>query len=162
MLPAEIAALRLANQHISTGGAAGAAEAVAALGALQSQDYTNALWSIGLRTTGATEAAVERAIARREIVRTWPMRGTLHFVAAADARWMLALLTPRGIAGTRQRCIELELDETVFKRCRKISPKSLSGGRQMTRESLLAHLDQQGISTADGRSYHIPFRLAQE
>lgn len=35
----------------------------------------------------------------RTIVRTWPMRGTLHFVPAEDARWMLALLAPRVIAG---------------------------------------------------------------
>ncbi len=38
---------------------------------------------------------IERAVAEREIVRTWPMRGTLHFLAAADVHWMLELLTPR-------------------------------------------------------------------
>ena len=43
------------------------------------------------------------AIADRRIVRTWPMRGTLHFVAPEDVRWMLALLSPRVIARARTR-----------------------------------------------------------
>lgn len=62
-----------------------------------------ALWALGLRTEAATEAAVEQAIADRTIIRTWPMRGTLHFVAPADVRWMLALLAPGVVAGQRSR-----------------------------------------------------------
>ena len=34
-----------------------------------------------------TAAQVE-AVHAREIVRTWPMRGTRHWVPAEDARWM--------------------------------------------------------------------------
>ena len=39
------------------------------------------------------------------VVRTWPMRGTLHFVTAKDARWMTKLLAPRVIkrAAARHR-----------------------------------------------------------
>jgi DNA glycosylase AlkZ-like len=37
---------------------------------------------------GTIEAAVERGA----ILRTWPMRGTIHFMAAGDARWMVELL----------------------------------------------------------------------
>lgn len=43
------------------------------------------LWSIGLRMDAGTLAGVERAIAERRIVRSWPMRGTLHVMAAEDA-----------------------------------------------------------------------------
>ncbi len=46
----------------------------------------------------ACEAEVERAVAERSFVRTWPLRGTLHFVAAEDVRWMLELLGARTIA----------------------------------------------------------------
>ena len=67
---------------------------MSALGAMQAQDYTGALWSIGLRMPNATEAEVERAIKERKIVRSWPMRGTLHFVAATDLR--SALVHVRG------------------------------------------------------------------
>src|SRR5262245_55821442 len=91
--------LRLLQQGVTGAPFEAPSEVVARLGAVQAQDYPSALWAVGLRTRDGTRADVERAIAAREIVRTWPMRGTLHFVPAADAAWMLALLTPRIVAG---------------------------------------------------------------
>jgi hypothetical protein len=158
----EIAALRLANLQIAASRARHPGPLVAALGAVQAQDYTGALWTMGLRVPGATEAEVERAVARREVVRTWPMRGTLHFVAAADVRWMLALLTPRVILGRELRREQLELDEVVLSRCRKGIVKALEGNRQITRQRLLEVLKREKISTDDGRGYHILTHLAQE
>ena len=153
---------RLAHQHIHWGRHQTPADVVAALGAMQSQDYTSALWSIGLRLPGGTEKMVEQAVAERKIVRTWPMRGTLHFVAAADVRWLLELLTPRVLAGSVRRWEELELDVATFARCRKLFIKALSGGRQLTREALLKFLEQNGVKTGPHRGYHILWRLAQE
>ena len=57
------------------------------MGAMQAQDYGQALWAIGARTDSATLADVEDAIRAKQIVRTWPMRGTIHFVPARDAAW---------------------------------------------------------------------------
>lgn len=88
----DIAGQRLRNQHIATAALQNPADVVAWLGALQAQDYLGGLWAVGLRTRSATELDVERALADRTILRTWPMRGTLHCVAASDARWMLDLL----------------------------------------------------------------------
>lgn len=132
------------------------------LGAIQAQDFFGAKWSIGLRLNGITEVDVERAIAAKQIVRTWPMRGTLHFVAAADVHWMRALLTPRIIAGSLRRQTELELTPAVYARCEKIFIKALRGGRQVTREALAALLEKEGISATGPRSYYIFWRLAQE
>src|SRR5690349_13483093 len=95
MKAADILRLRLANQAIARARFRKPEEAVAWFGAVQAQDYLGSLWAIGLRTRDATEAGVEAAEARRAIVRTWPMRGTLHFVAADDARWITRLLAPR-------------------------------------------------------------------
>jgi hypothetical protein len=158
----EIASSRLFNQQIIRSSCRTPVEVVAKLGAMQAQDYSGALWSIGLRLTNATEAAIERAISNREIIRTWPMRGTLHFVAAADIRWMLELLTPRVIAGSAYREKRLELHETIFARCRKLFTRALSGDRQLAREAMLDLLEREGISTANNRGYHILWRLAQE
>jgi len=33
------------------------------------------------------------------------MRGTLHFVAAQDIRWMLSLFAPRNISGNKTRLV---------------------------------------------------------
>ncbi len=149
---------RIAGQKFDT-----PAEVVAWLGAMQSQDYLAALWAIGLRMRAASEAVVERAIAERRIVRTWPMRGTLHFVAAEDVRWMSALMTPRVIAGSAARIQrEYELDDAVLARCRKIVVESLQGGQALTRSALYATLDAAGIDTGKQRGIHITGRLAQE
>src|SRR5260370_16061706 len=99
---------RWANQQIARAKHRTPHEMVASLGAMQAQDYLGTLWAIGLRLPNASEADVEQAIANRTIVRTWPLRGTLHFVAAEDIRWMLELLAPRVIASGRQRQQQLE------------------------------------------------------
>jgi len=153
---------RLLNQGIASGLTGGPAGVVASMGAVQAQDYSSALWAIGLRSPGSTEQDVERVVAERKIIRTWPMRGTLHFVAADDVRWMQRLLTPRVLAGTARRVRELELDDATFAKSRKVLTRALQGGRCLTREAVLEHLEKAGISPAGGRGYHILFRLAQE
>ncbi|MBX3013681.1 MAG: winged helix DNA-binding domain-containing protein [Caldilineaceae bacterium] len=80
----DIGLTRLANQRLLDRPFPHPADVVAWLGALQAQEYLGTLWAIGLRMTAATEATVAQALAERTIVQTWPMRGTLHFVAAAD------------------------------------------------------------------------------
>jgi len=72
-------------------------EIVSWFGAMQAQDVNSVLWSLGARLPGWTIDDVNAALEKRGVLRTWPMRGTLHFVAAADVRWMLELLTPRVI-----------------------------------------------------------------
>ncbi|MFL6202792.1 MAG: winged helix DNA-binding domain-containing protein [Thermoanaerobaculia bacterium] len=155
-----IADRRLRSQRIAGTGFKHPGEVVAWLGAVQAQDYLGALWALGLRMKRATEAAVEQAIAERTIVRTWPLRGTLHFVAPADVRWMLALLTPRVIAGRKSRYRQLELDPKVFDRSRDLLVRALEGGRQVRRDALYRMLDAEGISTAGQRGIHILQRHA--
>lgn len=155
MTTLDLAHQRLYNQSITPARFEQPAEVVAWLGAIQAQDYTGALWSIGLRTQNATEAAVVQAIANRQIVRTWPMRGTLHFVAPADVRWMLRLLTPRVIANSARRYAQLELDEAIFAQSQAIFTKALAGGKQLTRVAMMEVLEGAGIATANQRGYHI-------
>ena len=154
---------RLHRQRIASGKFESPAEVVSWLGAVQAQDYLASLWAIGLRMRESTAAAVERAILERRIVRTWPMRGTLHFVAAQDVRWISSLLTPRVIAGSAARLQrEFGLDETTLARCRKIVAEILQGGKALTRSALYAALDGAGVDTAKQRGIHITGRLAQE
>jgi hypothetical protein len=155
-----IADRRLRNQRIAGAGFERPGEVVAWLGAIQAQDYLGALWALGLRMKTATEDAIEQAIAERTVVRTWPMRGTLHFVAPADVRWMLELLTPRVLAGRKARYRQLELDQKDFDRSRDLLVRALAGGRQLTRKALFEILDAKGISTAGQRGIHILQRHA--
>lgn len=153
---------RLNNQRIAGPLFTQARDVVAWLGALQAQDYTGALWSIGLRMTDATEQTIEQAIADRTIIRTWPMRGTLHFVAAQDVRWLLALLAPRVIAGSAGRYRQLELDDATITRSQTIISNALQGGKQLTREELLQQLDAAGVATTGQRGYHLLAHAAQQ
>jgi len=153
---------RLQTQRLIGPAFAGVAEAVAWFGAMQAQDYRGALWAIGQRVAGVTEADVEQALARREVVRTWPMRGTLHFVAADDARWLTRLLAPRVIRRAASRYRELGLDGAVFAKSRAILEAALAGGHALTRGELYATLACAGVSPDGQRGIHIVGQLAMQ
>ena len=158
----DITHYRLHNQAIAKAAFEQPAQVVARLGAVQAQDYAGALWSLGLRMFQATQADIERAIADRSIVRTWPMRGTLHFVAADDVRWLLRLLTPRIIRATAGRWRGLGLDDETFDRSREVISRALEGGQQLTRPEIFEELTRADISPAGQRGIHILGRLSQE
>lgn len=158
----DIATLRLANQQIANATSASPSEVVARLLAIQAQDYRGALWSIGLRLPGSTATQIERAIEARTIVRTWPMRRTLHFVAATDVRWILQLLAPRAIKGMIGRLKQFEIDDAVLSRSRKSLSKALRGGTVLTRAAMYEALVRAKISPEGQRGIHILSRLSQE
>lgn len=162
MTPSDLAGLRLYHQHLHRPRFVQPEQAVAWLGAMQGQDYTGALWSIGLRLAKATEQSVVQALVERRFVRTWLLRGTLHFVAAQDVRWLLTLLTPRLIAQSAGRYRQLELDETTFARSQELFIQVLQGGKQLTREELYLALAQANIPTTGQRGYHLLGRAAQD
>ena len=148
MIDFDLAHRRLHSQSIIPANGEPPEAIVRRLGAVQAQDYTSALWAVGLRVKTATQQTIEQALSDRKIIRTWPMRGTLHFVAPADVRWMLALLTPRIMARAGQRHRQLELDDATFARAETLFASALEGGRQLTRYEMLAVLEQDGIATA--------------
>src|SRR4029453_17722709 len=80
----DVVAQRLSNQHIAAPRVSSVSELVRWMGAVQAQDYRGGLWATGLRLAKGDASAIEDAIAARTVVRTWPIRGTLHFVPAED------------------------------------------------------------------------------
>lgn len=131
------------------------------MGALQAQAYGQMFWAIGLRTQAATLADVERAIAERHIVLTWPLRGTLHVIPAQDARWMLTVSAPRTLRAARGRMAQLELDEATIERCAALFREALMGGKRLTRPAMMALLADAGIAPTGQRGYHILWQTAQ-
>lgn len=156
-----IPATRLHNQLISLLKYKKPHDVVAWLGAVQAQDYLGSLWAIALRTNNATEKDIEQAIIRKEIIRTWPMRGTLHFVAAEDIKWMLALMTPRVLRNSAFRRKNLEIDDEVLEKSKRLCIKALQGGKQLTRLAMYQVLEAGGIHTSGQRGLHIFGHLAQ-
>lgn len=157
----DIAYQRLFNQHIGGEKFKTPEEVVRWMGAMQAQDYLQSLWAIGLRTQAATVADIEQAIADRKIIRTWPMRGTIHFVPSEDAKWMLKLAATRVLAGDRRRLQQLELDESILERSKKIFHDALQGGGRLSRPDMMKLLENAGISTRGQRGYHLLWYMAQ-
>ncbi|HEX5655737.1 MAG TPA: winged helix DNA-binding domain-containing protein [Polyangiales bacterium] len=157
----ELGRQRLMNLHVASSRCVTAAEAVGALGAMQAQDYQGALWAIGLRVPGSKLADVERAVEERTIVRSWPMRGTLHFVAAADLRWLLDLLAARVTKAVVRRQAQLELDAPTLRKVDKLLTRELAG-KTLTRDALRDAFTRAKISPDNGRLYHCLLHFALE
>ncbi|MEQ1567342.1 MAG: winged helix DNA-binding domain-containing protein [Myxococcota bacterium] len=137
------------------------AAAVARCLAIQSQDPEAALWAIGLRC-GADRASVVSAFAERSLVRTWPMRGTLHTLCADDARWVVELLAMRAFAAAAGRRRELGLDDETLARCRAKIEERLAGGVAAGRDDLYAEIASLGIPPGEQRGYHVLVALCQQ
>lgn len=156
-----IAYRRMRNQCIAWVKGRTSREVIQRLGALQAQDYTQALWAIGLRMHDANAAEIEQAIADKQIVLTWAVRGTLHFVPAEDVNWMLKLLTPRILAKDKRRLEQLELDTKVIAQCENIIYGALKEQKRMNRPALMGLLEGAGFNTKNQRGYHLLWYLAQ-
>ncbi len=137
-------------------------DAVSFLTAVQAQDTLYSLWALGMRVAGATEAAVEQAIADRQLVRTWPMRTTLHYVTAADARWMVKLNAERTLRGMARRLRDVGLDDDTLARARRVITAALQANGPTARPELLQTLDAAGISPAGQRGYYMLWYFANE
>jgi hypothetical protein len=96
------------------------------VGSLQAQDPRSLRLALRARTSGASLAAVEAALAG-DLVVTWLMRGTLHVVPAEDVRWLLELLRPPRSAG-RTRRAALGLDDARLDRLLGRLPGILADG----------------------------------
>jgi len=154
MTPPDLLRRRLANQRLMGLPFGQPAEAVAGLGAVQSQDYAAAKWALALRLPGASEAALDRAFNDGAILRTHVMRPTWHFVAPADIRWLLALTAPRVERLIAQYDRQVGVDAAVRRRGQAVFAKALQGGRALTRTELDQALRAAGLSLAPlGRTH---------
>ena len=115
-------------------------DVVRALGAVQAQDYEGAKWALSMRTTAATDAAIEREFESGAILRTHVLRPTWHFVDPTDIRWMLALTGPRVMKTMATYDRKLGLDERVFRRSNAALTKALRDA-DLTRTELKAVLE---------------------
>lgn len=164
--PARALALRMVSLLLRDGHnpaqrRAEVAAVVTWMGAMQAQDPASGLWSFGARLPGFTVGDVTAALERREALRTWPMRGTVHFVPARDAHWMLDLMGSRALSGAARRRAFLGLSEDVVDRAVDVLAAALAGGGRLTRAQCLAVLAEHGIETAGQLGYHLLWYASQ-
>ena len=132
----DIARQRLHRTYLAGSSHATGREVVRALGAVQAQDYEGAKWALSMRTTGATNAELEREFDTGAILRTHVLRPTWHFVDPADIRWMLALTGPSVVKRMSVYDRRLGLEEKTFRRSSAVLEKALRDGTYLTRPEL--------------------------
>ncbi|WP_067247813.1 winged helix DNA-binding domain-containing protein [Microbacterium resistens] len=153
MTPRALLSERL-RSHRLTAPAATPVAAARHMLAVQAQEFAAGRWALGIRTRSATLAQVDRAFDRGELVRSWPMRGTLHIVPAGDLRWMLGITAERQRRQTAARHRELGIDGELLARVeRDFRIRLADGGR--TRAQLFDDLTELGIDPAGQRGVHI-------
>ena len=136
---------RLRNQHLTGPGLDQPEDVVSWLGAVQSQDYLGAKWSVGQRVAKGIDAKVEEAFNRGRILRTHVLRPTWHFVAPADIRWMLELTAPHVHRLNAYTNRKERVDGAIIARAEKLIRRALKDSQYRTREELQGILAENGI-----------------
>ncbi len=153
--------LRLAAQGLTGPGLGTVGDAVRWMTAMQAQDLQSALWAVGQRVPGARLGDVRGALDRGEIVRSWPMRGTLHLLAPEDLKWILAITSERLIRAMAGRHRELGISAADAETAREAALRLVSGGGSATRAELFRAFEAAGQSTAGQRGIHLLGILCQ-
>lgn len=157
----DIRRLRLANHWLAPRADTTAVDVVEHLGALQSQEIWSGLWSIGARSTGLDLEAVLGACEDASILRTWPLRNTVHFVPAVDAHWMLDLAESFAFKGLQRRREFLGLSEQASEDACVVLGEALAHGEPVARDECLEVLAEAGVLSDRRHGYHLLWFAAQ-
>jgi hypothetical protein len=157
---AQALALRMRSLLLTGDGPGSVAGVVEWFGAMQAQDMASGLWSLGVRLPAFTAADVSAALERREAIRTWPMRGTVHLVPPADAHWMLDLMGVRMLAGAAKRRATIGLSDRLAERGVETLATVLKGNR-LTRAECLTALADAGVALSGQMGYHLLWYASQ-
>lgn len=161
----DIVRQRLHNQWLDRTASATVLDVVRWMGAVQAQEYIPSLWALGVRLgPSATKQTVEQALVRGDIVRTWLLRGTIHYIPANDAAWMIRLLGPRINRKYRSYYEKVDLHDRAFAQGREALLHTLANHQACTRKELYAAFEHAGIAEPSkrGRGSFILQYWAQE
>lgn len=158
----DIRRLRLANLWLNPRGNSNATDVVAHCGALQSQEIWSGLWSIGVRSTSLAVDQVLQACEDATILRTWPLRNTVHFIDSSDVRWMLDLAETFAYKSLEKRREFLGLSAKTSQAACELLASELDHGKPVARADVLALLEEAGLLTQSAHSYHLLWFAAQQ
>ena len=169
-LPTEVSLARIISQGLVP--ATSASDVVAAVSrqlAIQGQQVSAVPHALLVRTSEATPADVDAAFARGDLVRSWPMRGTVHITTAADHHWLRAALMHRTDAWVRRSEADYGVDTALCERAAEVALSLIGEQGALTRSVLLAAWQEAGLMEAfrgeDVSAYrrrHLLVRLQRE
>jgi len=149
-----------AKSHLLGGSGLSPSAVVARAGAMQGQDQNAVLQAIAMRSTpGTTVDDVRAAFDGGQIVRGWPMRGTLFAVTPDDLAGFVRTTGPRMRTALRGRRRFLGLDDADFELARSVAVEALDR-RPHSRDELAALWADAGVPQGSGINYHFVSTLA--
>ncbi|MFA7266550.1 MAG: winged helix DNA-binding domain-containing protein, partial [Candidatus Nanopelagicales bacterium] len=138
------------------------------LAAMQGQDFGAARWAIAVRTQGSDltskRTAIESAFNDGQIVRSWPLRSTVHVVAARDVGWIQRATNARILMKIEQWLAGGDfqgLDTRAFDRLQAVTVEALQGGRRMSRREIFGVWEAAGVAPKKGGGYEFVWALCQ-
>lgn len=135
-------------------------EVVRRMVAMQGQDLAQVLRAIAIRSApGTTLSDVRAAFDRGELVRSWPMRGTLFVTTPDDLAALLAWTAERIRRKTAPQRLERDLDDATIERAAAVADAALAEAPR-SRAAMLAAWEAAGIETGRGRGYMLILLLA--
>jgi hypothetical protein len=147
---------RAAAQLLHRPRAAGVAEVVLRLLAVQAQDLRAARLALRARTTGLTAADVDAALTEeRSVVVAWLGRGTLHLVGRDDYPWLLGLTAPTRLTASRRRLGQDGVSPRQAERAMEIIKRALAEEGPLTRPELAERLAARRIRTEGQATPHL-------
>jgi len=151
--------LRARSQLLGGSGLA-PADVVARAGAMQGQDLGSVLRAIALRCApGTTLDDVRAAFDAGQLVRGWPMRGTLFALTPEDLAGFARLTGPRMQTSLRARRGNLGLEDRHFELAREVAVAALEAG-PIARDELASRWHDAGVPEGAGLDYHFTSTLA--
>ncbi len=96
----------------------------------------------------------------RTLVWTWSLRGTLHLLAAEDARWLLPLLAPGLIVSHQARFRQLGWDAENSRLGLRLLESALQEQPELSRIQVAALLEAQHLPNAGQATVHLLYRAA--
>ncbi|QOT22656.1 winged helix DNA-binding domain-containing protein [Paenarthrobacter sp. YJN-D] len=166
LTPRVLGRLRLAAQGLLGNGLPTVPDAVRWMTAMQAQDLGAALWAVGQRVPGIAASDVRAALDAGTVVRSWPMRGTLHLLAPEDLRWILGITSGRLMNMVAGRHRELAITPDDIAHCRDIAFTTFDtlkteGAPGASREQLFLAFEEAGQLTKAQRGIHLLGSLCQ-
>jgi hypothetical protein len=139
-------AWRMRRHHLEELDGGGAVDVARQLCGVQAQVASSAALAVAARQQEPDADAAAKALEKRDLVRTWAMRGTLHLLPTEDAGSYLALLAGARTwtKGSWQKYY-LSVDE--MERLTEAVRTALESGDALTRDELVARIDEHSGAT---------------
>jgi hypothetical protein len=124
-------------------------------GCMQGQDVGQAMRVLWSRISGSTLGIVKKALCEGSVVRTWPMRGTLHYMAPEYVHMMLDLCASKTLPWFAKRREFLSIADKDANKALELMERNLKGGRSLTRTQMGQMLLEWGVPMQTQWVYHL-------